>query len=647
MAIVLLTLLLTGAQVARAQTQTVPLPYIFRDTFGSQWDVLYDGSIGDGGNDLYDGGGRLFINNNAQYMTQNQQATLDAARNELIFPPMAFAGLNISRRVAVLPALSTLRYTEILENTSAAPVHVQLRCYFNMGGSVQQALPLADRRKGGQALGYAIGDQNNSVAMVGAGRGSKVVPRFNFRQNDDNVDIFYDVDVPPRQTVAVVHCQVRRHSASESQAAWNQIKDRDLLKDIPRDIRRHLVNFPTGDAFVGDMEILRGDAQDVVELRGGDTCRGTLKIDRFNLQTPYGPLTFTPDKIVAILNVGAFRPSQLLVTREGEIFGGRLDVPTIRFQFTGGQVTQIPLTQITRIGYRKRPGEPEEWNFENKTMAYLASGERMRVRLPGADFNLATPSGPLRLNPAVVSSIVFQGGENNVPEVHLTDGSHFSALTGTGAFDLTLVGLGSEQHACIPAAALARFSFSPEGDVEQLEPLLTMSNHDQFVGALGGTLSLQTPFDTIHIEGAQIKKLVHTRQGGQDVQITLWDDSTLSGRLVEARVSCQLKCGVTVSVPVALVDSYAQPVPTPSAPMVRRIHEMARALDDRSWNIRRQAQDEILSIGVPAIAVLKQLQPTAPVEAGQRIALIIEDLSSELESRKTPPAAPEAMMNRL
>jgi hypothetical protein len=640
-AFLLVIVCFAGGAGPREQAHPVQLPYLFRDAYGSQWDILFDGSVGDGGNDLYDGGGRLLFNNNvAQYMSPTQQAVLDPQRNELAFPPMAFGGLNVSRRVAVLPELSTLRFTEILENPTGEPIHIQLRCYFNMGGAVQQSLPLTDRRRGGQTVGYALGDMNNAVAMVGAGRGSKFVPRFNFRPNDDNVDIFYDVQVPPHQTVAVVHCQVRRRSVSESQNAWGQIKDKDLLRDMPRDLRRHVINFPTGDAFVGDMEILRGDARDVVELRGGDTCRGTIKLDRLNLRTPYGPLTFTPDKVVAILNVGAFRASQLVVTRDGEIFGGRLDVTAIPFQFTGGQVTQIPLAQVTRIGYRKRAGEPEEWDFENKTMAYLASGERMRVRLPGGEIHLATPSGAMRLSPSVVSSILFQGGDNNVPEVRLTDGSHFSALTGASAFDLTLVGLSAEQHACIPTAALSRFVFAGEGDVDAMSPQLTLANGDQFVGSVAGTLSLETPFDTLQLQGEQIKKLTHARQGGQDVQVTLWDDSTFSGRLVESRLSCRLKCGVTIGVPVALLDTYTQPVPTPSPKIVERIEQMAHRLDDQSWHTRRAAQDQILAVGVPAIAVLKRLQPSAPLESSQRITLIIRQLSEDLEAKKVPPGAP-------
>jgi hypothetical protein len=643
----LLPLLVSFAACAQ---QTVQLPHVFRDEFGSNWDVQYDGSIGDGGNDLYDGGGRLFINNNAQYQAPNGQATFDAARNELTFPPIAIGTVNVSRRVAHLPALGAIRFTEVLENPTAAPVRVQLRCYFNMGGSVQAAIPLNDERHPKQPLcGYAIGDQNNAVAMIAAGRGAKLTPRFNYRQNDDNVDIFYDVDVPAKQTVAVVHVQLRRRTADQAADAWRELKDKEILRDLPKDLRRRLVNFPGGDAFIGDLEILRGDALDIVELRGGDTYRGTLKIDHFRLQTLYGTIRLTPDKVVSLLNVGRFRPSQLIVTSEGEVFGGRLDVESIKLQLSGGQVTTIPLSQVTRLGYRRRPGgaDADEWNFENKSVAYLRSGERIRVRTPAVPFNLATPSGPIQLNPAVVSSIVFQGEENNVPEVHLVDGTKLSALLSASTFEMPLVGLGgpTEQRALLPAAAMLRFNFNPEQETDHLTPTMTLSNQDTLVGVIGGTLSLETPFDTIHVEGDQIKALEHSKGAGggdHDVQITLWDDSTLSGRLVESHVTCRLRCGVSIRVPIALVDGYEQPLPVPSPAMVERIKLVAKDLDSDEWTVRDRAQSQILAIGPPVLSVLKQLQPKAPDEAAQRIELIINRLARQLEHPQGEPTPPDS-----
>lgn len=614
-----------------AQEQTVSLPHVFRDDSGSNWDVQFDGSIGDGGNDLYDGGGRLFIDNGAQYQSPNQQATLDAGRNELTFPPMQAGALNISRRVAVLAEMSTVRFTEVLENSTGAAIKVRLRCDFSMGGSVQQAVPLVDDKHARAPVGYALGDQNNAVAMIGAGRTSKVQGRFEFRINDGKVNINYDVEVPAHQTVAIVHFQLRRRSAGESADAWKAVKEKDLLKNMPRDLRKRVVNFPNGDGFAGDLEVLRGDGLDIVEMRGGDSYRGTLKIDHFHLQTLYGPVNLPVEKVVSMINIGRYRPSQLLITDDGEVFGGRVDFDSVKLQLTGGQITTIPLAQITRLGYRRRAGETEEWNFENKIAAYLRGGERVRVKLPTKEFNLATTSGPIRLDSKVIASIVFQDVDNNVPEVHLIDGTRISALLGASSFDMTLSGLGTEQHACIPAAALLRFSFAAEQETDYLTPRFVLANHDELIGTIGGTLSLETPFDTLHIEGNQIKQMTHAKSGDHDVKITLWDDSTLSGRLVESHVSCLLKCGVGIRVPVSLIDVYQQPLPFPSPPIIEQIRRIARDLDADQWKLRDAAQTKILEVGPPALSVLKQLRPGAAAEAGQRIDLIMNRLTDELE----------------
>jgi hypothetical protein len=87
--------------------------------------------------------------------------------------------------------------------------------------------------------------------------------------------------------------------------------------------------------------------------------------------------------VIALLNVGAFRPRQLVVTTDGQIFGGSLKQETLELQLSSGQVTKIPLSQVTRMGYRKRPGEPEEWTFE-KPIVLMRSGERVAVRMPAS-----------------------------------------------------------------------------------------------------------------------------------------------------------------------------------------------------------------------------------------------------------------------
>jgi hypothetical protein len=662
--------------------QTIGLPYTLNDNFGSNWDVQFDGSIGDGGNDLYDGGGRLFIDGQFQFVTNTGQASLDASRNEILFPATNFNGLNVSRRVAAMPALGAMRFVEILENSTDQPRRATVRVYFNLGGAVASATPLQrerDRdRDGGNAgpgpgarrnahlpLGYAIQDRTNALAMIGAGAGAKVLPRFNFQHQSDNVDLFYDFDIPARQTAVIVHVQLRRALATQAAAVWQATRDKDLIRDLPKDLLKKIVNFRTGDGHVDDLEILRGEALDVVELRGGDAYRGSLVPDHWRIHTLYGPITLPSHKVVALLNVGKYRANQLLVTDEGEVIAGRLDTDTIELRLTSGQTSRIPLSQVTRLGYRRRPGDVDagDWSFEYKPTAYLRGGQRLHVNLAKPDFALATPIGPLNLPNQLISSIVFAGGESHVPTVTLRDGTKFSALLPAPVYEATLPGIcftpGPElkvttripyptpshpQRVRLPSAALLRFAFSPEPEVEDLAPRITLSNRDELIGSLIGVLTLHTPFDTIKIEGPQIKRLAPAAAAPQkpgaaasDVQITLWDDSTLSGRLADSHLTCQLRCGLIVKAPISLVHDYLQPLPQPSELTSQRIRVIAKDLDADDWQTRERAHSQILSVGPPAISVLQQLRPTQATEARQRIDLILQSLSLELRPRDQNP----------
>jgi hypothetical protein len=86
-----------------------------------------------------------------------------------------------------------------------------------------------------------------------------------------------------------------------------------------------------------------------------------------------------------------------------------------------------------------------------------------------------------------------------------------------------------------------------------------------------------------------------------------------------------------MSIPVALLAEYSQPMPIPSKPMVERIREIARDLDHEDWRRRDRAQSQIMSIGPSVMSVLKQIQPSAPAEASQRIDLMVHRLARQLE----------------
>ncbi len=445
--------------------------------------------------------------------------------------------------------------------------------------------------------------------------------------------------IPAGKEVALMHL----HSTAATQDAGVQfldkLKEMQIMKSIPSPIRRLIVNFQSAQGFIGDLEVLRGDLLDVVELRAGDQLKGTLKETQFDLQTFYGAISLPVDRVVGIINVGQFRPRQLIVTADGQVFGGLLKKQTIDLQLSSGQITQIPLGQLSRVGYRKKAGEPEEWNFEGKSMVVMRSGERIAVAMPTGDIEVASRYGKLALAPQSIAAVGLQNEENGVHEIHLTDGSKFAGLLTADTFTMKLDGAG-DQTVKFPTNLMSRMQLAGKvTEIDDSTPTLRLANEDVLVGKLVGELKVDTAFDTITIAATEVRGLIHAKESPLDVQITLWDGTTVSGQLEGQQLGCQLLSGVAMSVPVALVEDYSQPQPQPSPSMVEKIKLVIKDLNADDWKQRDRSKATLLSMGPVAIGVLKELRQNQPEEAQKAIDEVLKELTAQSHNIKQPAAA--------
>ena len=630
-----------GGGAAGAQ-QMVSLPHVLPDRFGVTWDVQQDGSIGDGGNDLYDGASKLMVA--GQQFNPQAQAALNVAANELTFNAQAFGALRVSRRVAVNAAAGWCRYVEVLENPTAQPLRASLRLNFDMGQGIQQAQPVEDLKKR-TPLGVVVFDGRRAVAMLGGGVGGKVQGRYVAQQNSDQCDLTVDVDVPAKQTAAFVHFQAMRPGIPDAAGFMTAAKEKELLGDLPEEVRRAIVNFRrAGEALVGDVELPRADLLDTVELRTGDVYRGTLADPTFKIETFHGPVELPADQVIGMVSVGTHRPAQLFVTARREIIGGALAGGVLRVQLSSGQLLSVPVAAVAKVGCRKRPGEPEEVKLD-QPMALLRDGQRLIVDMPAGPIAVSTLYGRLELRPESLAAIHFHGEEQAVHQVRLRDGSRFSCVVAGDDLELRLRGAAGGAASAsappptvkVPLASLSRLQFVPPTDdaTDGDAPTLTLGNGDVLAGSAAGALELETGFDVIRMNGPEVRAIRHVEppEGGRglpsELTVTLWDGASLSGRLKGDAVDFALGSGSTVRVPVALIDRYAHPQPSAPQDMVKRVGEIVAQLNDPDWKKRDRAAAQIRSIGQPAVGVLKELRDKQPPEAQQQIDLILKSLERE------------------
>ena len=618
----------------------VNLPYMVADASGNQWRIYQGGWMQQAGNmPLYSQGAMLMING-AQPNMNNNVARLDNDTGEVVFENMAAQGYSVTRRVLVDKDANLVRYIDIVRNNTGQEQTVALQYSSNFNYGLQSGQGVADPKRKGQDVAWVGQTHANGMAVIEifAGKGSKLSPTINGQVNNNVAVSTLQVAIKPGKEVAILHLHGTAANMDAGIQVVNAIKEKDLLKSIPREIRKLLANVATNQSFVTEVEVLRGDLMDVVELKTGDQFKGTLKEKAFALDTFFGPVELTVDRVVGLMNTGKFRPRQLVITADGQILGGALKKQTVDLQLSSGQVTQIPLAQVARVGYRRREGEPEEWTFD-KPIVLMRSGERVGVKMPAGPIEAVTRYGKVALKPETVAAVVLQSEEHGVHEFHLTDGSRFAGLLAADQLDMVLDApstSGAPQQVKFPTSAISRVQLAGKVDEQDdSTPTIDLSNDDTLVGTLDGKIELATAFDTIAVSAGEIRTLTHLPGGPADVSVTLWDGTSLSGQVQGPALKVALSSGGTMQVPPAMVVRYEQPQPQPSGQMVEKIKEVIADLNADDWKKRDRAQATLVNMGPVAVGVLKRLRETQPPEAQQRIDAVLKELEKQKADQRT------------
>jgi hypothetical protein len=623
-----------------------PLPYVIPDNSGGMWYVYNDGALRQQmAPAVYAQGALLTIDGN-NFVANNNQGTVTKSGELVLSNPNLSDGLTVVRRIYFDQANHLVRYADVLRSTSTQDQTVTINLQTTLNWGITQGQMISDPRHKDQNLAWTgMTNMGRAVLEVFGGSGGKFLPTITWQNGGNVVSAGYSILLPAEKTVVLLHLHLFVPTLDAGQRFVGDLKVPKLLGALPANLRRQVGNFAAGQEWLTDLEILRGDVFDVVELRGGDVLKGTLAESDYKLATFYGPVELSPQRVVAMTNVGQSRPRQLLVTDDGEIFGGQLERQTIDMTLTSGQAVQIPLQQVNRLGYRKRADEPDEWTFD-KPLVLMRGGDRVFVRPPDQKFQVATRYGTLALDPATVAAIVFQPEDSGggVHEFYLTDGSRLAGLVCGDELEMRLDGAGPQELVHFPVSDMLRLQLIPKPpDADSDAPSLALLNQDQLRGSLTGRFSLQTAFDALSLDGGQIRHLTRVDPGGAgpgQMQVTLWDGSVISGQIIEPNISCRLLSGVELSVPVSQISEYNQPHPLPSPEVIKQIETAVSGLSADDWRDRDRAEAALKTMGPAVIGVLQQMRAKQPPEAQQRIDAIIKELQPAAKAAAAPTPTP-------
>jgi hypothetical protein len=613
------------ASLTFAADQTVNLPYMSPDKDGNQWMVHFYGYLQQQGNmPIYSQTGVLMINGNSTSgRAPMRQAKIDGKTGELVLENLQVGTVSVTRRFQFNKDDGYVRIIDVLHNTQNRDQPLQLSLNANANYGVQSGQTIADPKKKNQNYAWVGQTSANNKAMVEIFNGvnAKTALSVDYQPGNSQVVGNLSTTLPAGKDIAIMHVHATANGAAEGQEFVKKFKDAKAMKDIPANLRKLIINFNASSSFFGDYEILRGDLFDVVEMRTGDQFRGNLKDPAYKINTFYGPVSVPAEKCISIVSIGAVRPRQLLFTADGDVLGGTLEKDKIALELSDGQTMEVPLAQVGRVGYRKRAGEADDPVFD-KPFVLMRTGERIAIQMPKDPITVHTRFGPMKLQPDALTAIIFQNEEHAVHEVRMTDGTRLAALVDSVMLEAKLAS--SDQTIKFPLTSAARLQLKRDSNEgEEANPQLKLTNDELMVGVLAGKLKLDTGFSMLTLDAEGIKTLAKIKESPQDVQVTLWDDTSFRGQLQEPHVTCITKGGLEVNVPIALVEEYSQPTPKPSGPMVAKIKELVTELNADDWNARQKAQEKLTSMGNISAGVLRELRPSQPEEAQSRIDQIL------------------------
>jgi hypothetical protein len=625
---------------------TIQLPYSSPDSAGNQWMLYYQGQLQMQGNQPVFSQAAMITVNGQQPRQNNQQGNLDEKAKEVT---IQFDGRNgpnpgafkHSRRVKFDEETGIVRVIDIFENTQDREQSLNVMMTTNTNYGVNSAQIVDDPKKKGSQLAWAADTGAGRAAMsMFAGKRSKVLPNIRYNQGNNQVSANYTLKLPKKEKIAIVSWHGSFDSADAATKWVEEARESKMIADLPGDLKKIIVNVSEGGTgSVGGKDVLRGDATDIIELRGGDQIRGDLKVASYKLNTAFGTVELPATKIAGILSVGEFRVRNLLVTSEGEIFGGDLEEKTIPIQLSSGQTTQVPLAQIARIGYRTNGVEQPEWTFTNP-MVFLRSGERAVIKPPTDAIEFVSRYGVLKLTPEQVACVVLKTA-SNVHELYLSDGSKLTGLVSRPQWPLKLVSASGDATVPFPLAAISRVQLKPLAeDVGAGQPTLAMQGGDIVCTRIEGELKLSTAFDTLTLNANEIKSLVRADEGLPDVQVTMFDGSTFRGTLTTPSLKAKLGGTTALEVPVAALQEYFNPQPFPSASLVTKAQEGIKNLNAEDWKAREAAEVSLIALGSSVVSVLEESLASQPPEVQQRLQSVIKRLKKDVApapSRLAPP----------
>lgn len=298
---------------------------------------------------------------------------------------------------------------------------------------------------------------------------------------------------------------------------------------------------------------------DTIELLGGQTLSGQITDPSLKIDSRLGSVDVPADQVLGLACQAPPHVLQMLTTRDGDVLVGRVEASTIHFNQTDGHALELPLIQIKTIS---APAGGPTTAPAATAIVYGQRGDRVAI---AADFPIQfrTRWGVVNLQSGQVRQLLLNAKNQTGHRVNLTDGSSISGLVAGDSMTLTPQYLAGPVL-IVPVEEMTKIELTA-GPASPAGPKLDMIGGDVLRGAIKGDLIIETDLGNTPVSAADIDQIAGAPDASGDLNITLSGGRTIHGVAQQTTLTCQLGCGVSLSVPVEMISGYAKSAPAAPA----------------------------------------------------------------------------------
>jgi len=669
----------------RRVQQLVPATFVNKvDALGFNWDINHQtGQVNRGTNYCFNGAQVLQVNGR-NFSSNQPKMTADGS--EYVLTSTSVPGLEVTRRIRLDAKAGAVRYVDSFKNTGASAVNVSVTLRTQMGSQCQAVVsdlgtpnPTSLGKKGCGIFVIQRPQYNRpSLLLYLASARSKLKPTIS-NQNNYTFQSMYNLTVPPRKSVSVLHgiAQRRTNTTPDPKTLaglFKPFKSRKWLSGLPADVRRTIVNarglgFGAGGAareLVGleQLDVARGN-QDVLALGEETRLTGTATCARLVVRSGYGEATVPFEKVAALVGAKSRSGGPRVHLRDGQVFGGTIETEGFRFTMSSGLTMDLRMEALDRLvtSAAASDGDPGEkvsaWieTVDGDRLSLVRSGrtagledppvssrfaERVRSDNERGDPNIrlsaATPWGQRDIRLADLRSLRSAASPSLGHRVALKDGSRFLAFLDNRAVELDTLLFGTRKFepAQIRAIVARGNGASEEDDAEDIDsPHLVLVGENMLAGRIDlAEVRFVTFGEVIPVPPEQMRSLRNVSDedgtrfgGGQTFSADVWAGGTVVGRIME--VVLPVRVGDEVwQVPTRDIVDVIVPSPTVPDALRGKIARLIRDLGHPDWETREAATGELKELGYLARTQLAEaLRAATDPEVRRRAQDLLDGLT--------------------